>query len=75
MSTPLFNPNDPLVSNQDLITNALEVLAEVRYNLSTEEGTPPMVIDTDPEWLEASFEYLTEVLEALKERQANINGQ
>jgi hypothetical protein len=69
MSTPPFNPNDPLVSNQDLITNALEVLAEVSYNLSTEEGTPPMVIDTDPEWLEASFEYLSEVLETLRERQ------
>ena len=67
MSTPLFDPNDPLVSNQDLITNALEVLAEVRYNLSTEEGILPMVIDTDPEWLDASFEYVGEVLEALRE--------
>ena len=70
MSTPLFDPNDPLVSNLNLITNALEVLAEVRYNLSTEEGLLAMVIDTDPEFLDASFEYLSEVLEALKERQA-----
>ena len=70
MSTPLFDPNDPLVSNQNLITNALEVLAEVRYNLSTEEGVLTMVIDTDPEFLDASFEYLGEVLEALRERQA-----
>ncbi|MGA8655449.1 MAG: hypothetical protein WB586_04815 [Chthoniobacterales bacterium] len=70
MSTPLFDPNDPLVSNLNLITNALEVLAEVRYNLSTEEGVLTMVIDTDPEFLDASFEYLGEVLEALRERQA-----
>ena len=34
-----------------------------------------MVIDADPEWLDASFEHLNEALEALKDRQANINGQ
>ena len=28
-----------------------------------------MVIATDPEWLDASFEYLSEVLESLRERQ------
>jgi hypothetical protein len=70
VSTPLFDPNDPLVSNQDLITCARVVLAEVRYGLQTEEGVLPMVIDTDPEWLDASFDYLSEVLETLRERQA-----
>jgi hypothetical protein len=63
MSRPLFDPNDPFVSNQDLIASAHDVLAEVRYGLETEEGALAMVIDTDPEWLDASFEYLSEVLE------------
>jgi hypothetical protein len=67
MSRPLFDPNDPLVSNQDLIESALEVFSEMRNGLLGE--VPPVIIDTDPEWLDASFEYLREVLEALKERQ------
>jgi hypothetical protein len=38
--------------------------------LETEEGVFAMFIDTDPEWLDASFEYLSEALETLRERQA-----
>ena len=73
MSRPLLDPNDPLVSSQELITSAQEALAELKNGLFGEE--PPAIIDTDPEWLDASFEYLGEVLEALKERQTDIDDQ
>jgi hypothetical protein len=39
MSTALFDPNDPLVSSQDLIQSAAEVLSELRNGLLGE--TPP----------------------------------
>ena len=68
MSTALLDPGDPLASNSELIANALEVLSELRHGLETEEGVLPVVIDTDPEWLDASFEYLQEILESLRDR-------
>jgi hypothetical protein len=39
-----------------------------RCNISDEEDRIPIVIDTDPEWLDASLEYVKTVLEALKDR-------
>jgi hypothetical protein len=55
ISNRLFDPNDPLVSSQGLIQSAAEVLSELRSRLLSE--TPPTIIDTGPEWLDASCEY------------------
>ena len=65
MSTSVFDPNDPHVSTQNLITSAQEVLGEVRHILFSEDLSA--ILSKDPEWLDASFEYLGEALEALKE--------
>jgi hypothetical protein len=56
MSTPLFDPNDPLVSNQDLIASASEVFSELIKRVFIE--VPPAIVDTDPEKFDASFECL-----------------
>jgi hypothetical protein len=68
MAQDLIDPSDPLATDTELIDNALEVLTEIRFNLADEEGRISIVIDTDPEWLDASLEYVRTVLEALKER-------
>jgi hypothetical protein len=68
MPHDLIDPGDPLATPTELMDNALEVLAEVRYNIADEDDRVPMVIDTDPEWLDASLEYLKSVLEALRDR-------
>src|SRR5215469_5025863 len=65
MSTSLLDPNDPLVSTQNLITSAQEVLGEVRQILFSEDLSA--ILSKDPEWLDASFEYLGEALGTLKE--------
>jgi hypothetical protein len=64
----LIDPDDPLASAEELIANAIEVVDEIRHTIETEEGRIPMVIDTDPEWLDASLEYVRAVLESLQGR-------
>jgi hypothetical protein len=64
----LADPNDPLASIDLLLVNAVEVLDEIRFNVSDENNNIPMVIDTDPEWFAASLEYVREVLLALQKR-------
>jgi hypothetical protein len=55
----LTDPSDPLASTGSLLENALEVLAEIRSGVSDV---------SDPEWFDASLEYVREVLEAVRER-------
>jgi indole-3-glycerol phosphate synthase len=64
----LIDPNDQLASNDALLKNAIEILDEIRFNVSDENANIPIVIDTDPEWFDASLEYIRDVLEAVKER-------
>lgn len=63
-----MDPSDPLASTETLLSSAIDVLDEVCYNVSDENGNIPIVIDTDPEWFDASIEYVREVLEAVKDR-------
>jgi hypothetical protein len=60
MSKQLTDPSDPLATTAELCDNAIEVLDEVRNNV---------IDDNDPEWLEASFEYVRTVPEAVKDRE------
>jgi hypothetical protein len=36
VSKDLIDPNDPLASTAELIDNAIEILDEIRYNISDE---------------------------------------
>jgi hypothetical protein len=49
-SKDLIDPNDLLATSPELLTNAIEVIDEIRANISDQHGNIPMVIDTDPEW-------------------------
>jgi hypothetical protein len=64
----LIDPGDPLASAQELAAGAIEVLDELRWNLQDQDGNMPIVIDTDPEFVDASLDYIREVLSALQER-------
>ena len=55
------------LTSDDLLRNAIEVLDELRFNVSDQNGNIPIVIDT-PEWFDASLEYIREVLTAIRER-------
>jgi hypothetical protein len=55
----LIDPSDPLASTGSLLENALEVLDQIRSGVS---DAP------DPEWFDASLEYVREVLEAVRDR-------
>jgi hypothetical protein len=46
-TTPLFDPNDPLVSSQDLIQSASEVLSELKNGLLS-ETQPEMNCPLEP---------------------------
>jgi hypothetical protein len=61
-----IDPSDPLATSDDLLRNAIEVLDELRFNVSDQNGNIPIVID--PEWFNASLEYIREVLTAIRER-------
>jgi hypothetical protein len=64
----LLDPNDPLATCAQLAAGAIEVLDELRWNLQDQNGNMPIVIDTDPEFVDASLDYIREVLTALEER-------
>lgn len=68
MSKDLTDPNDPLASTAKLVDDAMEVLEEIRDYLADQEGELPLVRGTDPELLRASLEYVTAVLEAIKDK-------
>jgi len=57
----LIDPGDPLASAQELAAGAIEVLDELRWNLQDQNGNIPIVIDTDPEFVDASLDYIREV--------------
>ena len=62
MTADTIDPNDPLATVPELVKNAIEIVDEIRFNVSDQNGNIPMVIDTDPEWFDASLEYVREVL-------------
>jgi hypothetical protein len=64
----LIDPGDPLATCAQLAEGAIEVLDELRWNLQDQNGNMPIVIDTDPEFVDASLDYIREVLIALQER-------
>jgi hypothetical protein len=64
----LADPNDPLATTPELLANAIEVIDEIRANVSGQNGNIPIVLGTEPEWFDASLEYVRGVLVAIKER-------
>jgi hypothetical protein len=64
----LVDPGDPLATPPELAAGAIEVMDELRWNLQDQNGNMPIVIDTDPEFVDASLDYIREVLTALGER-------
>jgi len=59
-----IDPSDPLATSDDLLRNAIEVLDELRFNVSHQNI--PIVLDTAG--FDASLEYIREVLTAIRER-------
>jgi hypothetical protein len=67
MTAELIDPNDPLATVPELVKCAIEVVDEIRFNVSDQTGKIPIIIDTDPEWLDASLDYIREVLDRIGE--------
>jgi hypothetical protein len=59
---------NPTVSSP-VQTGLTEQLMSASDEIAKSQAVAPAIVDTDPEWLDEFFEYLGEVLQALRDRQ------